>query len=241
MKSKLTSLVSGFRSEGQQRQIDRIRLRYKSEIEALKCRHANEIENLTKKYESDLDRMANSGFETKITMRLDSVIRARQCELEVNALKDELKRIKREYVEYHGEALYIAGLSQLKRIVAEVLERMGYEEISAVEESDDSDFDIRAELPLEHGYRVSTIFQCKLCPRNNQTDVLGISYIRDLIGAMMIYEADEAYLITTARFSPEAHTEIADGFEDRAFLVDGELLNEWRTRHGLAPVLMLNT
>ena len=56
----------------------------------------------------------------------------------------------------------------------------------------------------------------------------------------MIHEADEAYLVTTSDFSQGAYTEVSDGFEDRVFLINGEMFNGWRKKAGLAPVFCLD-
>lgn len=139
--------------------------------------------------------------------------------------------------EYGGESLYIVDPYQFERIVAETIAKMGYEKVSVTKGSGDRGVDVKAELPLESGIHVSTIFQCKLYSPNN---VVGHGYIRDLIGSMMIHEADEAYLITTSEFSQGAHAEVADGFEERIFLVDGEMFNRLRRKAALAPILYLD-
>lgn len=148
-----------------------------------------------------------------------------------------LKYERPEDNEYNGEALYIVDPYQFERIVAETIAKMGYEKVSVTRGSGDRGVDVKAVLPLESGIHVSTIFQCKLYSPGN---VVGHGHIRDLIGSMMIHEADEAYLITTSSFSQGAHAEVADGFEERIFLVDGEMFNRLRRKAGLAPILYLD-
>ena len=143
----------------------------------------------------------------------------------------------RKLREYSGEALFIADPYQFERIVAETIGELGYEKVAVTRASGDRGVDVRAELPTKSGITVSVIMQCKLYSEGN---TVGHSYIRDLIGTMMIHEADEAYLITTSGFSQGAYSEVADGFEDRVFLVDGEMFNGWRRRSGLAPIVYLD-
>ena len=143
----------------------------------------------------------------------------------------------RQLREYSGEALHIVDPYQFERIVAETIKVLGYEKVVVTKASGDRGVDVRAELPTQSGCKVTVIFQCKLYNEGNR---VGHSYIRDLIGSMVIHEADEAYLITTSSFSQGAYSEVADGFEDRVFLVDGEMFNGWRRKSGLAPVSYLD-
>lgn len=142
-----------------------------------------------------------------------------------------------ELREYSGEALHIADPYQFERIVAETIKEMGYEKVEVTRASGDRGVDVKAKLPTQAGITISVIVQCKLYSDGN---IVGHSYIRDLIGTMMIHEADEAYLITTSGFSQGAYSEVADGFEERVFLVDGEMFNGWRIRSGLAPISYLD-
>lgn len=154
-----------------------------------------------------------------------------------NGLAPILKYEVPENIEYRGEALYIVDPYQFERIVAETIARMGYEKVSVTKGSGDRGVDVKAELPLDSGIHISTIFQCKMYSPDN---IVGHGHIRDLIGSMMIHEADEAYLITTSEFSQGAHAEVADGFEERVFLVDGKMFNKWRREAVLAPILYLD-
>ena len=154
-----------------------------------------------------------------------------------NSLAPVVKYENREHLRYNGEALPIFDPYQFERIVAETIKGLGYEKVSVTKGSGDRGADVKAELPLESGLLVSTIIQCKLYSQDN---TVGHSYIRDLIGSMMIHEADEAYLVTTSDFSQGAYAEVLDGFEDRIFLVNGKMFNKWRRKAGLAPIFCLD-
>ncbi len=103
---------------------------------------------------------------------------------------ERLRRLRRQQ-------LLALSPSEFEQRVALLLEDLGWQRIMVRGGSGDRGVDITAE---RDGLRY--IIQCK-----RYTKPVGPNYVRDLVGALQIQQADRAILVTTSNFTPQSRLE----------------------------------